>query len=83
MQKPGSAQDPLLLDARVRAQEIVLQSLCKAIGSLDPRSAHAIAVAIEVAELEQAELTGEDDAIIRLLRRFREQIETPLVRLDY
>ena len=48
------------LEARLRAQEVVLQCLCKAIATLDGRSAHAVAVALEVADL---------------LRRFREQFE--------
>jgi len=47
------------------------------IATLDPRSSHAVAVALEVAELEQAEITGEDDEVVRLLRRFREQFEEP------
>ena len=63
------------LEARLRAQEVVLQCLCKAIATLDGRSAHAVAVAIEVAELEQAETAGEDDEVAHLLRRFREQFE--------
>ena len=65
------------LAARLRAQEIVLQCLCKVIATLDPRSSHAVAVSLEVAELEQAEITGEDDEVVRLLRRFREQFEEP------
>jgi hypothetical protein len=66
-----------LLEARLRAQEVVLQSLCKAIASIDRVSGHAVAVALEVAELEQLELTGAEDEVIRLLRRFREQVEEP------
>lgn len=62
-----------VLEARLHAQEVVLQCLCKAIASIDGRSGHAIALALEVAELEQAEITGEDDEVVRLLRRFREQ----------
>ena len=65
------------LEARLRAQAIVLQCLCKVIATLDPNSSHAVAVALEVAELEQAEITGEDDEVVRLLRRFREQFEEP------
>ena len=65
------------LEARLRAQEIVVQCLCKVIATLDPRSSHSVAVALEVAELEQAEITGEDDEVVRLLRRFREQFEEP------
>ena len=68
------------LEARLRAQEVVLQCLCKAIATLDGRSAHAVAVALEVAELEQAGVAGEDDEIVRLLRRFREQFEEPMRR---
>ena len=55
------------LEARLRAQEIVVQCLCKVIATLDPRSSHSV----EVAELEQAEITGEDDEVVRLLRRLR------------
>jgi sulfur relay (sulfurtransferase) DsrC/TusE family protein len=47
------------------------------IATIDPRSSHSVAVALEVAELEQAEITGEDDEVVRLLRRFREQFEEP------
>ena len=47
------------------------------VATLDPRSSHSVAVALEVAELEQAEITGEDDEVVRLLRRFREQFEEP------
>jgi hypothetical protein len=72
-----------LLEARVRAQELVLQCLCKAVASFDARSAYAIAVALEVAELERAELAGEDDAAVRVLRRFREQCNgSPLAYAD-
>ncbi|HEX8168005.1 MAG TPA: hypothetical protein VF601_19730 [Beijerinckiaceae bacterium] len=70
------------LEARVRAQEVVLQCLCRAVATLDGRSAHAVAVALEVAELEQAEITGEDDEVVRLLRRFRDQFEEPMARGD-
>ena len=66
-----------LLEARLRAQDVVLQSLCKAIASIDRQSGHALALALEVAELEQLELTGEEDEVVRLLRRFREQVEEP------
>lgn len=62
-----------VLEARLHAQEVVLQCLCRAIATIDERSAHAVALALEVAELEQAEVTGEDDEVVRLLRRFREQ----------
>ncbi|HEX8665949.1 MAG TPA: hypothetical protein VF744_18190 [Beijerinckiaceae bacterium] len=65
------------LEARLRAQEIVLACLCRAVATLDGRSAHAVAVALEVAEIEQAETTGEDDEVVRLLRRFRQQVEEP------
>ena len=68
------------LEARLRAQEIVLACLSRAVAALDGRSAHAVAVALEVAELEQAEVAGEDDEIVRLLRRFREQFEEPVRR---
>ena len=64
-----------LLEARMRAQDVVLQSLYKAIASLDRRSGHAIALALEVAELEQLEIMGEEDEVVRLLRRVREQVE--------
>ncbi len=67
-----------LLEARLRAQEIVLQCLCKAIASLDATSGQAIALALEVAELEQAESKGEEDEVVRFLRRFRAQFERRL-----
>ena len=35
------------LEARLRAQEIVVQCLCKVIATLDPRSSHSVAVALE------------------------------------
>ena len=70
------------LDARLRAQEVVLQCLCKAIATLDGRSAHAVAVAIEVAELEQMESAGENDEVAHLLRRFRQQFEEPQFEPD-
>ena len=70
------------LEARLRAQEVVLQCLCKAIATLDGRSAHAVAVAIEVAELEQMETAGENDEVARLLRRFRQQFEEPQFEPD-
>ncbi len=71
-----------LLEGRLRAQEVVLQCLCKAIATLDGRSAHAVAVAIEVAELEQMESAGETDEVARLLRRFRQQFEEPQFEPD-
>jgi hypothetical protein len=64
-----------LLESRIRAQEIVLECLCRAIASLDSRSARAVALALEVAEFEQAELAGDDDEIVRILRRFRREVE--------
>lgn len=71
-----------LLEARMHAQEVVLQCLCKAIATIDGRSGRAVALALEVVELEQAEITGEDDEVVRLLRRFREQFgELQLERL--
>jgi hypothetical protein len=71
-----STESPLgVIEARMRAQELVLQCLCKAVASLDARSGHAIALALEVAEEEQAELRGNDDDIVHMLRRLREQCE--------
>jgi hypothetical protein len=64
-----------LLESRIRAQEIVLECLCRAVASLDGRSARAVALALEVAEFEQAELAGDDDEIVRILRRFRREVE--------
>ena len=64
-----------LLESRIRAQEIVLECLCRAIASLDSRSARAVALALEVAEFDQAELAGDDDEIVRILRRFRREVE--------
>jgi hypothetical protein len=49
--------------------------LCKAVASMDARSGHAIALALEVAEEEQAEIRGSDDDVVHLLRRIREQCE--------
>jgi uncharacterized coiled-coil protein SlyX len=74
---PSTERRLELLEARLRAQEVVLQSLCKAIALMDSRSGHAVALALEVAELEQLELTGEEDEVVRLLRHFREQLEEP------
>jgi hypothetical protein len=64
-----------LLESRVRAQEVVLECVCRAIASFDSRSAQAVALALEVAEFEQAELAGDDDEIVRILRRFRREVE--------
>ena len=64
-----------LLESRIRAQEIVLECLCRAVASLDSRSARAVALALEVAEFEQAEIAGDDDEIVRILRRFRREVE--------
>ena len=36
---------------------------------------HPVLLALEVLELEQLELTGEEDETLRCLRRFREQLE--------
>lgn len=73
-----------MLEGRMHAQEVVLQCLCKAIATIDGRSGRAVALALEVAELEQAEITGEDDEVVRLLRRFREQFgELQLERLGH
>ena len=49
--------------------------LFKAISSIDPGSGRAVLLALEVLELEQLELTGEEDETLRCLRRFREQME--------
>ena len=64
-----------MIEARMQAQELVLQCLCKAVASIDARSGQAIALALEVAEEEQAELRGSDDEIVHLLRTLREQCE--------
>jgi hypothetical protein len=70
------AESPLaMIEARMQAQELVLQCLCKAVASIDARSGQAIALALEVAEEEQAELRGSDDEIVHLLRSLREQCE--------
>jgi len=66
-----------LIEAQLRAQQVALHWLCKAIASIDHHSGHAVALALEVAELEQLDLSAEEDATVRLLRRFREQIEEP------
>jgi hypothetical protein len=73
-----STESPLaMIEARMQAQELVLQCLCKAVASMDARSGHAIALALEVAEEEQAELRGNDNAVVHLLRRIRELCEHP------
>jgi hypothetical protein len=64
-----------MIEDRLRAHEIVLQCLCKAVALMDARSGHAMALALEVAEEEQLELTGRDNDIVRLLRIIREQCE--------
>jgi len=71
-----SSESPLaMIEARMQAHELVLQCLCKAVASIDGRSGHAIALALEVAEEEQAELKGGDDHVVDLLRRIREQCD--------
>lgn len=71
-----STESPLaMIEARMQAQELVLQCLCKAVASMDARSGHAIALALEVVEEEQAEIRGSDDDIVHLLRRIREHCE--------
>ena len=69
-------ESPLaMIEARMQAQEMVLQCLCKAVASIDARSGQAIALALEVAEEEQAERRGSDDDVVRLLRILRDQCE--------
>ena len=71
-----STESPLaMIEARMQAQELILQCLCKAVASMDARSGQAIALALEVAEEEQAEVRGSDDDIVNLLRRIREHCE--------
>jgi len=71
-----STESPLaMVEARMQAHELALQCLCKAVASIDARSGHAIALALEVAEEEQAELRGSDDHVVDLLRRLREQCD--------
>jgi hypothetical protein len=75
---PGELSPPIspaTVEARLKAQEFVLQCLCKAISSIDGRSGHAMALALEVAEMEQAEMAGPDDEIVRFLRSMREACE--------
>ncbi len=72
---PSTESPAAMIDARLQAQELVLRCLCKAIASMDARSGRAIALALEVAEEEQAELRGGDDHVVDLLRRMREQCE--------
>jgi hypothetical protein len=76
-EKPPTELRLELIEARLRAQEVALHSLCKAIAAIDRGSGHAVALALEVAELEQLEAIGEEDETVRLLRRFREQVEEP------
>ena len=71
----SEVSSPAQLEARFKAQELVLQCLCKAISSIDRRSGHAMALALEVAEMEQAEIAGPDDEIVRFLRTMREACE--------
>ena len=82
---PGEASSPTspaTVEARLKAQELVLQCLCKAISSIDGRSGHAMALALEVAEMEQAEVAGPDDEIVRFLRNMREHCEAlPVARI--
>ena len=71
-----STESPLaMIEARMQAHELVLQCLCKAVASIDARSGQAIALALEVAEEEQAEMRGGDDHVVDLLRRLREQCD--------
>ncbi len=71
-----STESPLaMIEARMQAHELALQCLCKAVASIDTRSGQAIALALEVAEEEQAELRGGDDHVVDLLRRLREQCD--------
>jgi hypothetical protein len=71
-----STESPLaMIEARMQAHELVLQCLCKAVASMDVRSGQAIALALEVAEEEQAERRGSDDQVVDLLRRLREQCD--------
>ena len=73
-----STESPLaMIESRLRAHELVLQCLVKAVARIDERSGRAMALALEVAEEEQAELKGGDDDIVRLLRLMREQCEAP------
>ena len=76
-ERPSTELRLELIEARLGAQEVALRWLLKAIASIDSRSGHAVALALEVVELEQLELTGEEDATVRFLRRLREQIEEP------
>jgi hypothetical protein len=64
-----------LIEARLRAQEVALHWLFKAVTSIDPVAGQAVLLALEVLELEQLELTGKEDETLRCLRRFREQME--------
>jgi len=71
-----STESPLAtIEARMQAQELVLQCLCKAVASIDARSGHAIALALEVAEEEQAERRGNDDIVVHMLRKLRDYCE--------
>ncbi len=72
---PNTESPLAMIESRLRAHELVLQCLVKAVALLDERSGHAMALALEVAEEEQIELRGEDDDIVRLLRLMREQCE--------
>ena len=72
---PDTESPLAMIEARMQAQELVLQCLCKAVASIDARSGQAIALALEVAEEEQTELRGGDDKVVHLLRTLREQCE--------
>jgi|1185.fasta_scaffold497556_1 hypothetical protein len=74
-ERPSTELRLELIEARLRAHEVALQWLFKAIASIDPGSGQAVLLALEVLELEQLELTGEEDETLRCLRRVREQLE--------
>src|SRR5215218_5994705 len=66
-ERPSTELRLELIEARLRAHEVALQWLFKAIASIDPAAGQAVLLALEVLELEQLELTGKEDETLRCL----------------
>jgi hypothetical protein len=69
----GFAAELATLRGQVAAQAIVIDLLVKAIAHLDGASSEAIAMTLEVAEMDQTEAHGDGETAMAL-RRIRERL---------
>ena len=67
VERPSTEIRLELIEARLRAQEVALHWLFKAISSIDPGSGRAVLLALEVLELEKRSRPGYSAVVLAVL----------------